>query len=171
MGYKHLPAKAQQFTTMQEKFVTGVVRGLSNTNAARYAGYAHAPSAATGLMRDKRIVEAIRDRRIYKLNGDMATTALATIDALMTDPLVPAQTRFNASKYVLEQAGHGAALQGPQDKELTDMDADELANAINSGMKALADLADSMGGRHIIDGEIRQVVDVGDAETVDNLLS
>lgn len=157
---------AKDLTDKQLKFVKGVLMGLSNTAAARYAGYSHAPEAAHGLMRNQKVIDALRQRRIAAIEGDMAKTALSTIDSIMTDPSAPAQTRFNASKYILELAGHQAGMETGE-KDLDEMDADELTRAITSGMQALSDLAGKLDGHHIIDGQISRYIDAGEAEVID----
>lgn len=90
----------------------------------------------------------------------MATVALRTMSELMTDDTVPAATRYKASEWTLRAAGLGgdqAGDDGHQRKELEDMNAEELAQAVQSGMSALSELARSLDGRHYVDGEFREV--------------
>lgn len=157
---------AKTLTNQQDKFIDGLFYGLSNTKAAEYAGYAHPHAAAYNLMRHPKIITELKKRRTAAIDGDMSKTALATIDAIMTDQTAPAQTRFSASKYILELAGHHAGDESGQDKDLSEMDAEELSRAVSSGMQALSELAGKLDGHHIIDGQITKYIDAGDAEIV-----
>ncbi len=103
------------------------------------------------------MLEALHQRRQAALKGDLASLAVDTMRDLMGAD-TPAATRYQAAKYVLEQAGHGAeqADQGPA-KTLDEMDAEELAHAVTSGMDALRELAGQLEGHHVVDGQVRQV--------------
>jgi hypothetical protein len=64
------------------------------------------------------------------------------MENMMTDPAAPAQTRFQAAKWILESAGHGLAAQaansgkGPK-KDLHEMTDSELMEFIKQGTKAI----------------------------------
>lgn len=164
---------ASKATPQQQKFIDLVSGGLPPTDAARAAQFRWPSREAWRLMRTDHVVEAIRRRRRATIDGDLAQVAVATMRDLMGAE-TPAATRYQASKWVLEHAGHAnpADAEKGQQKDLTDMDADELAQAISSGMAALGELAQQLKGTHNIDGEIRQVrelevLDVEDADFTD----
>ncbi len=101
--------------------------------------------------------EALHSRRDAAIKGDLAALAVETIRELMGED-TPAATRYQAATWVLKNAGHGAeqADQGPA-KTLDEMDAEELAHAVTSGMDALRELAGQLEGHHVVDGQVRQV--------------
>ncbi len=151
---------SRKLTEKQRLFVNQVSRGINPTKAARAAEYQHPAVAAYQLMRLPHIREALFDKREERLKGDLAAMALDAMYDLMGSD-TPAATRYNASRWVLEQAGH--KLPDPEaerGKALEEMDADELAQAVQQGMSALQDLAGAMDGRHLIEGQARQVRDV-----------
>jgi len=157
-------------TAKQAKFVIGVAKGLSNVEAARYAGYADVNAEAYRLMRHSGILEALRTRREAQISGNMAQTALRTLSDLMDDPKTPAATKYNVARYTLELAGHTIQDDKGSDKPLEDMNPAELAHAITSGMSALTELAGKMDGHHIIDGtpmRIKDVHPVADESVID----
>lgn len=67
--------------------------------------------------------------------------ALDTMKELMK-PGNPAGTRFNAAKYFLDAAGHGAKEQDGEQKSLDEMSPDELAQQIAKLDEALVKLGD-----------------------------
>jgi len=143
-------------TPKQLKFVDGVTRGLSPTKAADYAGYREPARRSWVMMRESRIILEIQKRRASRFNGDLAQTAISTIEHLIEDPQTPPATRFNAARYVLEVAGHRAGDNSDdmQEKQIETMNMFDLAKAITSGMSALNELASGLEGTHIIDGEV-----------------
>lgn len=102
--------------------------------------------------------EELHQRRDAALKGDLASLAIDTMRDLMADT-TPAATRYQAAKWTLEHAGHtsGADDQGRGERSLEEMDADELAKAVTSGMQALQELAGQLEGTHYVDGQTRQV--------------
>lgn len=155
---------ARKLTGKQRAFTDQVAKGVNPTKAARAVGYSAPASDAYKLMRLPHVVEALRERREAALQGDLASLALDAMRDLMGDD-TPAATRYQASKWILEHAGHRPEQdQGRQAKPLEEMDADELAQAVTSGMSALQELAGQLEGRHFIEGESREVRDVDQEE-------
>lgn len=148
-----------KLTRMQLVFCEQVSHGVKPHRAAEVAGYAEPARTAWAMMRTPHLTAEIKKRRDAVIQGDLAQVALGTMRDLMGDE-TPAATRYQASKWVLEHAGHanpGDADKGGQQKDLTDMNADELAQAVSSGMSALGELAEQLKGTHNVDGELRQV--------------
>lgn len=153
---------ARKLTEQQQEFVGAVVSGLKPSKAARVARYSAPSVEAYRLMRLPHVLGAIQERRQSRINGDLASEALETMRALMGKD-TPAATRYQASKWVLEHAGHRLPGDGDAQgahKPLDEMNADELSRAIESGMSALGELAGKLNGSHPMDGEWREVKDV-----------
>lgn len=163
---------ANKLTDKQETFARLVVQGVAAQQAATIAGYAFPSQDAYSLMRHKKVSAVIRERRQARINGELAGLAMNQIKEIIggreeVDPDTgettkvydaPASVRFNASKWILENAGHtGASDTGEREKDLSEMDADELARAVQSGMQALTELAGQLEGHHVIDGHTRQI--------------
>lgn len=153
-----------------------VASGQNPTQAARDVGYNHPSEQASRLIRHPGIVKALRQKRQALLDGELTHIAFDTLRELMTDrENVPASTRYKASELTLKM-GRWIGQENPEDrqKDLSEMNADELSQAITSGMQALSDLAGQMQGHHIVDGQARQIQDVeqitlDDQETADFL--
>lgn len=153
---------ARKLTGKQEKFIIRVSQGHKPAHAAKLADFAFPEVEANRLMQLPHIREAIRTRRDRIIEGDLAGMALETMRDLMGGD-TPAATRYQASKWVLEHAGHRLPGDGDAQgahKPLDEMNADELSRAIESGMSALGELAGKLNGSHPVDGEWREVKDV-----------
>lgn len=148
----------RRLTKMKHDFVDQVSRGLKPGKAAKVVGYSDPNREAWRLMRQPAVVEEIKRRRDALIQGDLGQLAIDAMRDLMGDE-TPAATRYQASKWVLEHAGHAnpADAEKGQQKDLTDMNADELAQAVSSGMSALGELAQQLKGTHNIDGQLRPV--------------
>lgn len=147
---------ARKLTNKQAIFVAHTSKGVSRTQAARLAGFSAPAVEAYRLMRLPHVVDALKQRRDAALKGDLAALAVDTMRDLMA-PNTPAATRYNAARWVLENAGHSRSdnelsRDGPM---LQEMDAEELAQAVASGMQALRELAEQLGDHHVIDGQVR----------------
>ena len=133
-------------TDKQAAFVAGVVaKGLSREAAAAAAGYAVPEVEGWRLMRSPAVVAAIHRERQALIQGDGARLAWSVVEHLMRDPITPAAVRFQASRWVLEAAGHGLAAQvakaqGEGEKDLAGMTLGELESFISRGREALASL-------------------------------
>lgn len=125
-----------------EEFARLMANGSNRSEAARLAGYASPDTEGVRLMKDSRVRAAIREFRERYIEGDMAGTALRTMQELMTDKEnTPASVRFQAAKWTLEAAGHKPAsgIDGLPDpnKNLAEMTLEELARFIQAGEQAL----------------------------------
>lgn len=155
---------SKKLTEKQATFVAHVSKGVNRTKAARIAGFASPAVEAFRLMKLPHVVEALHSRREAALRGDLASLAVDTMRDLMSSE-TPAATRYQASKWVLEHSGHQVDQdQEHRGKALEEMDADELAQAVTSGMSALQELAGQLQGHHVIDGQARQLQDVDQEE-------
>ncbi|MEQ6889076.1 hypothetical protein ABE957_10370 [Halomonas sp. CS7] len=79
-------------------------------------------------------------------------------------PTTPAATRYNAARWVLEHAGHKIADESADldsNPSFEEMDAEELSQAVASGMQALRDLAEQLQDHHVVDGQARRLQTVG----------
>lgn len=108
------------------------------------------------------VVEALHERRDAALKGDLAHIAVDTMRDLMGTN-TPAATRFNAARWVLEHAGHTTPGKADQSdgRPLGEMGAEELAQAVASGMDALKELAGQLEGHQVIDGQVRKLHTIG----------
>lgn len=105
------------------------------------------------MLKDPRVREAIELKRDTDIKTLGATQAWSTIQSLMTDPAAPAQTKFQAAKWVLEASGHGlsavaASLQlGLQKskKPLSEMSVSELEEFIARGRGTFDHLKSTVG--------------------------
>lgn len=81
-------------TNLQSKFIQHIVYdGVSGSEAARRAGYSHASArqAASQLLAQKPIQEAIRQEQFKYLNGTLASKALKTLEQVIDDENAPQQ--------------------------------------------------------------------------------
>ena len=154
-----------ELTVKQQKFVDEVSCGMRQGPAARCAGYQNPVKIGSQLMRHPKVLEALQRNRAARLQGDIASKALSTLEEIITDKEgAPASVRYQAARYILEQAGHRVA-DGVRDhaKPLEEMNPAELAQAVQHGMQALTDLAGQLEGGHAVEGEWRQIQEI-DAE-------
>ena len=103
-------------TTKQQAFALAVAEGATASAAARLAGYAHTSPAslrvqASRLSSDPNIQKAIFEHRQRRLQGPLASKALACLESVMEDLAAPPAARVAAAKWTLEAAGHGVAAQ------------------------------------------------------------
>jgi hypothetical protein len=95
-------------TDLQNKFVHHVVHdGVTGTEACRRAGYspASARQAASTLLATPHIQAAIRDEPYKYLNGTLASKAIKTLEAIMSDANAPAGARVDCAKTLLDRSG------------------------------------------------------------------
>lgn len=117
-------------------------------------------------MRLPHVVEALHERREGAIKGDLAALAVDTMHDLMA-PTTPAATRYNAARWVLEHAGHSGAdnEERTYSHKLQEMDAEELAQAVASGMQALGELAEQLQDHHHeVDGQAQCLEAIGSVE-------
>lgn len=164
---------AKKLTAMQAEFVRHLRRGLRPTEAAAAAGSLAPSAAATGWLKNPGVLQAIHDSRNAMIQGELSHLALETMRNLMRKEEAPPATRFQAAQWVLKAAGHGTddgQADRQERKDLADMDAAELAEAVQAGRQALESLASRLTDHHIVDGQARQLIDVpGDQDAEEDL--
>lgn len=172
MGMKGLVFTETGLTDLQRDFATLVAKGLRPRHAAKAAGYDDPGKAAFDNMRMEKVIDFIQRARISEIQGNLAQTALSTMNNLMIDPTTPAPTRFQVSKWILEEAGHNQAQKAADmahAKPMEEMSAAELAFAVANGMQALQDIAGQLNGSNILDGELVPFKDVDQDDSMDFL--
>ena len=128
---------------MQASFVRYVAAdGLPLCKAAEAAGYSHPATAGSNVARLAHVRQAIYATRQAMVEGDLASLGLRTMRELMTDPVTPAPVRFQAARWSIEAAGHGAAARQAaelpaSEKALHEMSVAELEAFIQRGDAAL----------------------------------
>jgi len=143
--------QADGLTEQQTEFVRQmIVNGGNEHNAAKAAGYDadYIKTAVYRLRRNPKVVDALRRERENWIQTTGGSLAIKTLEALMIDPAVSGQVRFQAAKFTLEAAGHGIQVQKLQlglpdpDKPLSDMSLTELEAFLKAGSSAIATLQD-----------------------------
>ena len=99
-------------TKKQADYALAIAEGASSKQAAVVAGYSYISEAsirtqASRLANDPNIQQAISEHRQRRLNGPMASKALACLEGIMDDLAAPPAARVAAAKWVLEAAGLG----------------------------------------------------------------
>jgi hypothetical protein len=97
-------------TDQQAEFVRHYVRNGGNGSAAAIAagyGKERAPKTAYDLTRNEKILNAIKSQQARYISGELSNVALGTLGNIMKDETAPAAARVQASRWVLEAAGHG----------------------------------------------------------------
>lgn len=147
-------------TDKQRKYVEGVARGLSSTEAARQGGYAYSsPQSlrvqASRLANDPDIQQAIFEHRQRRLQN-LAGKALATLEGILDDPTAPPAARMQAVKWTMEACGFGIenrriAVRHPED------DNKPLSNYTLAEIEEMAELAATNLKR--VQGQVIEVSD------------
>jgi hypothetical protein len=118
-------------TDKQSAFVDAKVRGLSNTEAARLAGFAFPKQEASRLMHSTpSVTEAIRKGLSLRLHT-AAPDALGVLEEIMRDPEAPAPARIRAACHILDRClgpvtAAQAAVDDGEDKPIGEMSVAEL---------------------------------------------
>lgn len=102
--------KAAGLTETQSQFVREYVKNGGNASAAAVAaGYSKDRSRQAGweLSRSKKVIEAVKVEQARYISGELSNVALGTLGNIMRDETAPAAARVQASRWVLEAAGHG----------------------------------------------------------------
>lgn len=138
-------------TEKQARFARLLGNGLSQTDAARGAGYGNRSEGSlrvTGhkLAKNPEIQRAAFQEREAILTGSLANKALATLGNILDDETAPAPAKVTAAKFILESAGHGIeskklALKAAETMKrgLVDMSTEELIEFIRNGEAMQAD--------------------------------
>lgn len=170
--YNRCGGMAKKLTEKQAKFARAVAQGMPLIPAARQAGYSDADHEPHRLMQLEHVREDIQRRREAYIQGDLGHLAQNAVRDLL-GAKTPANTRWQVAKWVLEAGGlgpKGEAGENPGQKDLTDMDAEELQAAVSAGMGALQELAAQLQGHHIIDGQARPLLDLTPADPLADLI-
>ena len=161
MASQPVAKRRTEFSEQQQAFIREMVMGTGDRlQAAKVAGYADPYQAGWYQMQQSRVVEEIKNQRHRLIEGDGACLALRTMKELML-PGNPGGVRFQAAKYFLDAAGHGAKGDEGREKSLSEMSAEELATAIAKLDDAYAKLAD--GAK-----PVPTVIENGQGTNVDN---
>lgn len=140
--------KMSELTEQQAAFVSHLVLdGLTPTESARRAGYAHAAQRATELVRKPHVMAAIRQEQSRLLDGDLANVALRTLRGVMEDQQSPASAKVAASRAVLEASGYFKREQESplENKSPLDMSAQELEAFVRKGRAELRRMTETAG--------------------------
>ena len=134
-------------TTEQQRAFVGnyVANGGNGVSAALAAGYSarSAKEIAHRLIRKPHVARAIREEQMVAIGGRLCSTALATLEAIMTDPKAPAGARVDAAKTLLDRGGlcaisANSLARGAVSDTLAEMTAEELRAFIAQGRATLA---------------------------------
>ena len=148
-------------TPQRAIFVKHLVDGVKQGKAAELAGYRCPDAQASYLMRQPNVIEAIRRESARRLMGEGVPNALAFMVKAPLNEKLPGAVRFQAAKWVLENAGHGLAAQRAQlglpdfDKPLSEMTVQELDQFLSAGFKALE--ANKAQEQRTIEGSTRNI--------------
>lgn len=158
--------KSQGLTDKRILFVENIVlHSMKQGEAAAAAGFAGPAVAASQLMRNPQILEAIRLARMAAVDGELAGVALTTLKEVMQDKDSPASARVSAAKGVLQVGGYferGKTLGKLGDKDrkpLSEMTPAQLNEAIAEMRKEL-DEASTTIDEVVADG--MQTIDITD---------
>jgi len=109
----------------QSRLIDALMDGKSDQEAAQIAGY----GSAVGMVNasaSETVQKSLLSRRTARIRGSLASKALKAIEELIEAPQTPAATRFAASRWILEQAGHSDTQDDGRDKPLHEMTEAEL---------------------------------------------
>lgn len=122
-------------TDKQSAFVDAKVRGLSNTEAARLAGFAFPKQEASRLMHSApSVTEAIRKGLSLRLHT-AAPDALGVLEEIMRDQEAPAPARIRAACHILDRCLGPVSVQqdgsgDAEEKTISEMSVAELETYI-----------------------------------------
>lgn len=121
--YQHEPA----VTDNQLRFVTALAAGMSQTEAARVAGYADPRVAGVRLARSDAVRAAVRKLRTNRIDK-LATLSLRELEIIIRDRSISPAVRLNGIKLSLGMAGH-TEKPSEDDKSLKDIDVSAMSLA------------------------------------------
>ena len=133
-----------QLTPKQNQFINYlVVEGLHQTESARRAGYSYPGQTSYHLIKNPKIIRAIRQARQTYYQGELASLAVGTLRQVMQDTDAPAAARVQASRTVLELAGDLNKGKGDDlsSRSLAEMTPDELGSIIDKWESERVNLA------------------------------
>lgn len=149
-------AGASALTGKQSDFVLHLVGdGETQTRSAELAGYEYPGQEAYALMRNPRILAAIRAETTRQLGGELASSAVEYLRQVLAfnhldveglvDPKI-GKLKLDAAKTILDRAGYVApkAQEAPSDdpKDFEDYTIEELGALVKQGRETLDALID-----------------------------
>lgn len=140
----------------QAEFVKHYSNGMSQTQAAKLAGYSSPGTDAWRLLRTQPVIDAISREMHQRLMTEGQQAALGFMLKAPANEKLPGAVRFQAAKWVMEAAGHGLAAQRaalglpPEDKPLSEMSTEELDSLIGAMRNRLVETR-----AQVIEGEAR----------------
>lgn len=132
-----MPNKAGKLTAKERMFTRIVASTGDAVFAATKAGYGTPAARASQNMANPALVADIQRRVYQELHEVILPLASAAHKRLLTDPLTPAGAQVAAIKLAYD---HGLATKGANEKDLSEMTADELRAASLAAKAALAEL-------------------------------
>ena len=135
-------------TKLQKKFAEGIALGMKQGQAARYAGYSEksADTQAYNNMKNVEILELVdellnAEKSLLKRRfSGLASIAVDKTLDILQDKDVPAQSRLNAAKMILDYAGmeepkhiNVAADVTTQSNPLEGLTTEELRKLVDDG--------------------------------------
>lgn len=131
-------------TDQQAKFVRHLLDGLPMGEAAIKAGYSDS-SPAYRLVRTPAVIAAIHAHLGAKLRTEAAPAAFNLLLRVIQDEKAPLKLRVDASKTILDRAGHiapkAAEPDRAGDKPMSEMSAEELRAFVSRAQSELANRA------------------------------
>jgi hypothetical protein len=143
----------------QSEFVKHYSNGMSQTQAAKLAGYSSPGTDAWRLLRTQTVIDAISREMHQRLMTEGQQVALGFMLKAPANEKLPGAVRFQAAKWVMEAAGHGLAAQRAalglpdSEKPLSEMSITELDAFLAAGRGAIAAMQDQK--MRTIDGTAR----------------
>lgn len=113
-------------TELQARFVDALISGKSPDEAKLAAGYCDT-TPTISILRSKLVENAMSAICTARLHGPMRLKALSALDQLLSDT-IPAATRLNAVKVVLDQTASGD--QHGDAKPLSELGIEELERQV-----------------------------------------
>lgn len=141
----------QPLDERQEKFCQEFVSNGGNaTQAAKSAGYSRNTPGSIGhqLMARSYICKRIRELQRQFVDTELGQSALDTVSELMKNPKTPPAVRLGAARTALAAAGLDKPTEAKllEDKDISDMDLNELNEFIKAGAKRLHALRNPIEG-------------------------
>lgn len=139
---------------MAERFARGLAAGLSQTEAARVAGYADPRVIAVRLSRREAVREVVRKARTNRIDK-LASLSLRELELLIRDRAVSAAVRLNAIKLSLGMAGH-TEKPSEDDKSLKTKDVEAMSLGELDAFLAAEKVKRANAAKPVIDHESAQ---------------
>lgn len=162
---------AKDLTRQQWQFVLAITNdGLTGKAAAERAGYAEASVSASQLMRNPRVLAAIRDEQTRTLGTELATKAIGYLRVVMDmDETVEdqetgqtridsrvAKLKLDAAKTILDRAGHIAPkaqeIKSADKRDLEDYTTAEIEDMVRRTRETL-DAMTNISASQVVEGE------------------